>query len=202
MTLRLRMLALWTPERILVGEVDRVAALTIAALDRLLEERVPGYQRAADAPLEGGLEERRAAMARSQCARVAALLEALGREEAVRAGRKALFPVGEQLGREARERLGAGGGIGDLVRAAKILYRVLGIRFRVTEGRAGETKLCIDRCALAEHYSREACMILSAADEGVVRGLNPAVRMEFMERITEGARECVARLTLGGGEGR
>ncbi len=214
MTVKLRLLSIWTPRRILIRELDRVAALTTGALDGLLRERAPG-RRVADIPLGGSLEERRAAMAANQRARVAALVEALGAEEAVRAGREALFPVGERLGREARGRLGVGDGFGDLVRAAKVLYRVLGINFDIArEGPGAGTEsepesepgatLLVDRCALSEHYTREACLILSAADEGVVRGLNPAMGMEFRERITEGAPKCVAQLRLsgGGGEGR
>ena len=35
-------------------------------------------------------------------------------------------------------------------------------------------------------------MILSAADEGVVHGLNENMGMHFKERITEGVSECIA----------
>jgi hypothetical protein len=38
---------------------------------------------------------------------------------------------------------------------------------------------------------------MSAADEGVVRGLNPDIAMSFTSRITCGAAECEAEIVIG-----
>lgn len=206
MSLKLRAASKWVPEKVLLRELARVAEVTIAALDNLLEEHAPGTPedlRGRDPPMAGSLDQRRAAMAAAHNARVDALVDALGREEAVRVGRSAMAPVGERLGREARERLSVGDGLDDLLRAARVLYRVLGISFVVEETPGGGTWMRVDRCALAEHYTEYACLVLSAADEGVVRGLNPRVTMTFRERITAGRSECLADLEVRppGGDG-
>lgn len=197
MSLKLRLASLRTPERALVEMLDRVATGTISALDSALEKHspgAPGAWRGAEKTPGGGLEGRRAAMASAQNARVRALVGALGRDKAIREGRAALFPVGVMLGKEARGRLGVGDGPGDLERAARILYRALGCDFSLDRHADGTMTLRVNRCALAGHYSAEACEILSAADEGVVAGLNPRYSMRFEQRMTAGSAECLARI--------
>jgi hypothetical protein len=90
--------------------------------------------------------------------------------------------------------LGVGSSFHDLETAAKILYKILGINFKI-ENKEGNVIMVVNRCALSKYYSPEACMVLSAADEGVVRGLNENMNMQFKERITEGASECIACIT-------
>jgi hypothetical protein len=148
---------------------------------------------------EGNLDDRRAAMASAHNGRVGALVEALGMEKAVELGRQALFPVGVVLGREAKARLGVGESRADLERAARVLYRALGIHFTLEDAADGTMLMRVDRCALASQYTTEACAILSAADEGVVAGLNPRLTMRFEQRMTDGPAECLARI---GEEGR
>jgi hypothetical protein len=131
-------------------------------------------------------------MAAAHNARVNALVEALGRERAVREGREALFPVGVMLGKEAKKRLGVGDGPDDLERAARILYRALGIEFTLEKRPDGAMMMRVHRCALAGHYTPEACEVLSAADEGVVSGLNPKLAMRFVQRMTGGSAVCIA----------
>lgn len=200
MGLRLRLASIWLPGPLLVRELDRIAELTMSALDSLLEEHAPEslreIRRMEEAPEAGGLEQRRAAMAAAQNARVEALVVALGRDEAVRLGRSSLYEVGVGLGREVRRRLGVGDNPRDLVRAARVLYRVLGIRFGVEWEGGGRAVLLVDRCALADSYSEEACLVLSAVDEGVVKGLSPRVGMYFEERIAAGAPRCVACINV------
>lgn len=198
MSLRLLLASIlwpWTARRAL----SEVAERTTAALDRLLEEKAPGRLaeiRRSEAPARGGLAGRRRAMAAAQDARVALLIEAMGAEEGIRLAREALFAAGVRLGEGARRRLGVREDPRDLVRAARVLYRVLGIRARVGWTGAGKACVRIDRCALAAVYSQETCLALSAADEGVVAGLLPGARLEFEERITEGKPACLARLDL------
>jgi len=197
MSLRLRLTSCWLPKALLLRELDRVAELTTGALDALLVEHAAESLKKLveeEVSLSRGLEARRAAMAAVHESRVAALVDALGPKEAVQLGRNALFQVGVQLGQEARTRLGVGNGVDDIVRAAKVLYHILGINFEAHWKDEGDGLLIVDRCALAEHYSETTCLVLSAADEGVVQGLNPHVEMSFRERITAGAPRCVARL--------
>ncbi len=219
-------LASWlTSERVLGQMLDRVAETTTKALDGLLAKEAAGAagagpgRSAAAAPPRGvdappgattppgptptpreagnGLEARRAAMASGHEARVKALIAAIGRERAIAVGREALFAAGESLGREARERLGVVGGSGDLKTAATLLYRALGIHFELEELGDGTLVMRVDRCALADRYSADACEILSAADEGVMHGLDPSRRMRFEQRMTAGHPCCIARISKG-----
>ena len=45
-------------------------------------------------------------------------------------------------------------------------------------------------------YTPETCRIMSAADEGVLKGLNEKMDLKFMKRITEGAEECTACVNI------
>ncbi len=69
-------------------------------------------------------------------------------------GREALFKVGIQLGRKNRERLGVGDSPRDLVKAAKIMYRVLGIDFSVEWLGPEQGILTVDRCAFSKELFR------------------------------------------------
>lgn len=196
MGLKLRLAAVWTPSWAMRRMLARVDSATSRALDGLVGRRAgeatappPGATRA-----RRGLEEARAAMASRHEASVRALVDAVGRARAVELGRQAMYPVGVMLGREASKELSVGGGPRELERAARVLYRVLGIHFELEEQGDGTTLMRVDRCALARHYSEEACLVLSAADEGVVAGLSPDRSMLFERRMTGGCEVCVARI--------
>jgi hypothetical protein len=199
MSARLRLASLWMPQSMMTRQIDRIEAATNAALDELLDEHAPNTSpNGGDANGTGrGLDERRAAMARGHETRVRSLIAALGREDAIRLGQEALFKTGVSLGQEARERLRVGDSGDDLLRAARVLYRILGIEFTVTSGKNGEN-MEVSRCALSKHYSRETCLLLSAVDEGVVKGLNPRAGLRFEKRITDGSPRCVAVITYEG----
>ncbi len=208
MSLRLATAKLWMRTSVLKRELGRVAEMTITTLDEMLREHAPGALegiRAGDSPMDGDLDQRRRAMADAHRRRVTALVEAMGEEAAVEEGRRRISPVGVALGIEARERLGVGDDIEDLVEAAKVLYTVLGIEVEGEEGEegkeageggAGTMVLRVDRCALSEVYDPTTCRLMSAADEGLVRGLNPNVQMTFYERITEDRPCCRADLVM------
>lgn len=197
MGLRLVLLSWWTPRYIISRELDRVSELTTAALISLIEAHAPGslveLAKEEERPSRT-IEERRSAMARRHAALIKVLEAAAGRDRAVELGRGALFAVGQRLGREARDKLGVGDEPRDLVRAARILYRVLGIESGVELLGNGKARLIVDRCALSEEYSELTCSVLCATDEGVVRGLNPGVSMRFEERITSGRPRCIASI--------
>ena len=134
----------------------------------------------------------RAAMARTQAKLVETLEVAFGREEAVRLGREALFLVGQEIGKRTRVKLGVSNNPEDLIKAAKILYRVLGIDFHLEWLDNSNAKAIIDRCELSEQYSKLTCEVLSATDEGVMKGLQPNVTMKFKEYLTSGCKNCKA----------
>ncbi len=201
MGFRLSLLSMWTPNFIIRKELDKLSNVTVNALQELLREYAP-YP--VIKPLKGekqafkSLAERRSWVAKQQTHLVNALVEALGQDEAVIIGRATLFKVGQQHGIEARARLGVGSSQGDLVKAARVMYRVLGIDFTAQWHNKAEATLTINRCALAQDYSEITCMVLSATDEGVVRGLNPNMRMKFTQHITGGCKTCKAKIKTAG----
>jgi hypothetical protein len=194
MSIRLKLASLWLPDFILKKELDNVAKKTIKGLNNLLEEYASEKIETIikkDEVLKGSIESRRSIMAMAHNKRVNILIQELGYEKAVEIGRIAMFEVGRNLGKEARRKLGVGDNFKDIETAAGILYRILGIEFKI-ENKNGNSVMVVNRCSLSKYYSGEACMILSAADEGVVRGLNEKLCMQFKERITKGAQKCVA----------
>lgn len=194
MSVRLKLASIWLPDFILKRELDNVARNTIDGLDDLLKQYVPSKMETLiknHEILKGKLEQRRSSMAMAHNKRVKILIQELGYEKAVKIGRKSMFEVGFKLGQDARRKLGVGDNFKDLELAAGILYKILGIEFKI-ENKEGNMFMIVNRCSLSKYYSPESCMILSAADEGVVCGLNKNMGMRFKERITEGALECIA----------
>ena len=142
------------------------------------------------------LQEKRTTMAQTHAKLVEILEAEIGHEEAVKLGRAALFSVGQDAGKQARSKLGVRDNPKDLSKAAKILYRVLGIDFRLEWHNDSHATLIIDRCALARQYTELTCEVLSATDEGVLKGLQPNVTMKFKEYITSGCKNCFADIDL------
>lgn len=195
MSLRLVVLSWWTPKYIIRRELDHVSDLTTAALTSLLATHAPAPLveiAREDVRPSRTIEEKRTTMAKKHTTLVKVLEDATGRARAIEMGREALFEVGKKLGKEARDKLGVGDEPRDLIRAARIMYRVLGITFEVEQISSANAKLIVDRCALSKGYSELTCLVLSATDEGVVRGLNPGAQMRFEERMTSGCAKCVA----------
>ena len=109
-----------------------------------------------------------------------------------------MFQEGLFLGGKFRKMLGVGNSTDELITAAKILYEVLGIDFTIEETGINEMIMRVNHCSLAEYYTLETCQVLSAADEGVVQGLNPKMKMSFNKRITNGAPCCLASIRMEG----
>ena len=191
MSIRLKIASLWFPEFILKRELSNIAIKTTEALISILKQHIPINNYEKELFLKGTLDERRIIMTKTHNYLIQELIDVLGYEEAVRIGRDALFQVGYRLGREARGKLGVGNSFQDLEIAAKILYRILGIDFKI-ENKKGNIIMIVKRCELSKNYSPEACIVLSATDEGVVSGLNENINMQFKERITEGGYRCMA----------
>lgn len=199
MSFRLKLASAMTTRSVLERELQRVAEMTTTELDDMVEAHAPETKaplRNADRPMKGDLDARRQVMADAHRRRVAVLVDAMGEEAAVEEGRRRMGPVGDRLGSEARKRLGMDDSMDDLIAAARILYKVLGIEFTAEEHWDGSVTLHIQRCGLAEGYDGVTCRLMSAADEGMIRGLNPAARLEFRHRLTEGASECLADIDL------
>jgi hypothetical protein len=196
MSLRLRLLSFFTPKRILLRELQRVSDVTVGALDSLIQSNCSGMviNEARESSAKG-VEKVRERMALLHEQRVNELCRCMGEEKAVELGRRALFQVGTDLGKDAGKRLRAGDSLEDTLLAARVLYKVLGIEFTFRPEEDGGT-LLVRRCALSSHYSGRTCRILSAADEGVLRGLNPRLSMRFMETIPDGAEGCVAKVII------
>ena len=192
---KLSLLSWWTPKFVISRELDEVSKVTTQALKETLSYHAPN-RTIKEELLEAGrsIDEKRNAMASQHTILVSALVEALGHDAAVKVGREALFKVGKQLGSENRRRLNVGDSQCDLVKAAKIMYRVLGINFNVKWLEPNQAVLTVDRCALAKNYSELTCEVLSATDEGVVNGLNPNVTMKFEKMITSGCKVCTAKI--------
>lgn len=194
MSIRLKIASIWLPDFILKKELDKVAINTIDGLNDVLKQYAPEKMEEInrkDEVLKGTMEERRASMAIAHNKRVMTLIKELGYENAIKIGRKAMFKVGYKLGQEASMKLGVGNNFRDLELAARVFYKILGIEFKI-ENKGGNLVMVVSRCVLSKYYSPEACMVLSAADEGVVRGLNEDIGMKFKERITDGSSECIA----------
>jgi len=198
--LRLLFLSWWTPKSVISRELDRVDTLTTDALETLLNKHLLDNGRKdalkKEASARRSIEQRRDLMALKHANLVNSLAEVLGKEETIRLGREAMFKVGEELGSETCQKLRVGRSLKDLIRAAKILYRVLGIDFEVKLQNPDNAILIVNRCALAANYSEITCQVLSATDEGTIRGLNQNTNMTFTERITGGQPKCKARITL------
>ncbi len=196
MGLKLTILSWWTPKWVLSRELDHVSKVTTAALRSLLisyalEKRGGAIEESRQSKT---LEQKRADMAKQHAAMVEALATALGREKALELGREALFEVGKNLGIESRAKLGVGNNPRDLINAAKILYRVLGIDFTIEMSTKTRATLVVNRCALSQQYSEFTCRVLSATDEGVVKGLEPQANMAFKEVLTSGCGNCRAQI--------
>ncbi len=198
MGFRLLILGWKTPNFIIQRELENISDKTATALNALSSkygiETVGAETQERQRPKT--LDEQRAAMAQTQAKLVETLANALGHDAAVKLGRKTLFSVGQNLGKQARSSLGVSDNPKDLTRAAKILYRILGIEFHLEWHDKTSATLVIDKCALAEHYSKTTCEVLSATDEGVINGLQPRLTMNFKEYMTAGCKNCRADISL------
>jgi len=79
----------------------------------------------------------------------------------------------------------------EAMRAARVLYRAIGIEFRSADGGLIE----IRRCFFSAYYTSATCRVISALDAGLVAGLARSGGLVFSQRITEGAAMCVACCT-------
>lgn len=201
MGLKLRLLSFWTPEWFQKRGLGELCYYTVKGLQEVLLKKTSQFDNSpstSNVILKGTLDERRRHMAEIHNELVATLINTMGRDEAFSLGREAMFTAGLSLGQEFRSVLGVGNSLEDLILAAKILYKVLGIEFNIKKSEEGGRVMVVNHCTLAKYYTSETCIVLSAADEGVVQGLNPKIIMKFTERITHGSPCCLASIRLEG----
>jgi hypothetical protein len=186
----------WTPKYVISRELENISNQTTTALEALLSKYAIKEVNVKNEKQQQAtsIQQQRATMAQTQSKLVEALEAAIGRKEAVRLGREALFLVGQDIGKQTHIKLGVSDNPKDLIKAAKILYRVLGIEFHLEWLDNSNAKAIIDRCALAEQYSKLTCEVLSATDEGVIKGLQPNVTMKFEEYMANGCKACIANI--------
>jgi hypothetical protein len=197
MGLRLQFLYWWTPNFVIKRELGNLSYQTTDALQRLLTTYAPKQIGLNNQSLVStNVKEQRAAMAHTHAQMVEALAVAVGHDKALTLGREALFTVGIELGKQTKSKLGVGENPNDLIKASKILYRILGIDFHIEWLNQTNAVAVIEHCALSEKYSKLTCEILSATDEGVIAGLQPNVEMKFQEYITGGCPNCRASLNF------
>jgi len=203
MGLKLRLLSWWTPKWFLKRGLNELAHSTINGLEEVLIKQAPEYWKdsedlkySSNIFLKGNLQEQRMSMASIHKELVKTMIDAFGHDDAIILGRKVMFREGLALGNKFRIILGVGTSLEDLISAARILYKVLGIKFDIKEYETSEIVMVVNHCALAEYYGPDTCRVMSAADEGVVQGLNPKIKMKFQERITEGATCCLAPIHM------
>ncbi len=138
----------------------------------------------------------REAMAAKHARLVRLLVERKGLEAGVNEGREAMHAAGVDLGSRLRSRLRLDDGEDDLLAAARLLYRMLGIGFDVERDGRG-ARILVRGCSLSGGYGPLTCEVISAMDEGVVEGLNPRARMTFTRRNSPSSCLCEAGLTWG-----
>jgi hypothetical protein len=197
MGLRLRLLYMWTPNYVIQRELKNLDYQTTDALTSLLATYAPEKAFIFDKlQTVKSVRAQRAHMAQTHARLVEALEAAVGHDKAVALGRESLYAVGVALGKQTRSKLGVGESQSDLIKASKILYRVLGISFHIERTSKNSAVAVIEHCALSEQYSKLTCEVLSATDEGVISGLQSNVSMKFTQYITRGCQNCRATLNF------
>jgi hypothetical protein len=102
-----------------------------------------------------------------------------------------LFQVACRYGRALRRAFGVKS-VSDVMAAARIIYRLLGVDFA---GDAGGDIL-VRRCSFSTRYTPEVCAVMSALDAGLLAGLSAGGQLSFSQRISAGFPCCRARLLL------
>jgi hypothetical protein len=105
--------------------------------------------------------------------------------------RERAFVFGSRLRRILKPRHPA-----EVMRAARVLYLLIGIDFRGTE----DGEIIVSRCLFSGIYAPATCAMIAALDEGVLAGLAGGGSLRFVGRLTEGGECCRARFRFPGDE--
>ena len=119
-------------------------------------------------------------------------------EKSIREGseqevRERLYSNALRIGRSLRKELGVRTQA-EAMQACEVVYKAIKIEFH---GDA-EGLISIPRCFFSSFYSSQVCRVISGLDEGIIEGLSGGLKLDFSQRITEGHRCCVARLSAAG----
>jgi hypothetical protein len=187
------------PKKRTIQELKRVYFKTNQTLDLLLKKN--GIENPVNLCKDEELdkmtpEDLRKRMANDHNIKVKSLIVELGQKKAIEQGRIELLKTGIKLGERARLELGVRDSISDFLKAAKILYKILGIDIEIKRLSTKEIIMFVNRCSLSYSYIDVTCQVLSATDEGMVQGLNSNFKMAFQERITSGATKCRAEIKI------
>jgi hypothetical protein len=119
----------------------------------------------------------------------AAAKQQINKKEDIDRTRKRLYENAFKIGKEIRNKLRILSRE-DALKAARILYRAIGIDFLCSK--SGE--VLVRSCYFSRFYSCEVCWIISSLDEGLIAGLTGGGRLWFRSRITEGNKSCVGTI--------
>ncbi|HVO78309.1 MAG TPA: hypothetical protein VMS79_05520 [Methanomassiliicoccales archaeon] len=193
MSFRLRLVSLYFGQSAQRSNLLAVEQMTNSTLDSVLKQNVSGYKPPVLESVGRDLEAIRLRMAKGHKERIRILTGAIGKEKGIEVARAALFEAGRTLGEGARSRLGVKETKEDLELAARLIYRILGIDIEMIFDDAGG-EMRVTRCTLSKEYDEEACIIMSATDEGMISGLSGRTTMKFKDHIPGGALCCTARI--------
>lgn len=97
--------------------------------------------------------------------------------------RESAFEFGQEFRSVLRPRTRS-----EVMRAARVLYRTLGIDFRGSPGGG----ITVTKCSFSMYYSPAICEFISALDEGIIAGLAGGGSLSFKGRITGNLPNCTA----------
>ena len=173
MNLLLKMLQVHTPERLRRHRLAELAVVTAGAF---------GCQ----PPELDGLTS-------DECLRRYAVFTRAQVDEAIATGQDfqlihdqlyaGAFRIGSELRRVLRITT-----MSDVMAAARVLYRGLGIDFRGSS--TGD--VVVASCFFSDFYSSDVCRVIAALDDGFMSGLADGGQLIFLRRITEGHDHCCA----------
>jgi hypothetical protein len=195
MNLKLMLAAKALPKRIIKQELFFIAESTVSLLNILLREHTLATDTGIRLDKNQTLPCLRKNMALTHVLQVKRLVEKIGLEKTLLYGREKLNALGIRLGQAFKQELSIGSDIRDALYAAKIMYRILAIKFKLNWISENKAWLYVTKCALADYYSKHTCAVLCAADEGVVSGINKALTLKFESYLTQGNPFCRAELT-------
>jgi hypothetical protein len=104
-----------------------------------------------------------------------------------------LFECGRQIGTGLRRLLGVRTRQ-DVIDAARVLYRLLGIDFRPYDGNG----FIIKQCFFSKFYTVDVCRVMSSMDEGLIAGLSDGAGLQFSDMMSEGQDVCLGTITYKG----
>ncbi len=157
-------------------------------LERLFAATADGF--GTSMPSTGGLDFH-------ECLRTYALFTKEKAKEAIQKRNESevkhgLYRNAYHLGQGLRGELGVSSAR-DAMRLARLVYNIVEIDFKGSE----QGEVVINRCFFSSFYSPKVCGIISSIDAGMLSGLTGGGRLNFQQRLTEGAGCCLARLSFG-----